>query len=88
MRADRGSQHGVDVQFADDAKQQSVNAGGVGIGQFGQVTYAHHDGDVRVFFTQGLIAYDGLRQSKMDRVQYGIGDKRLAGFLASFNGPV
>jgi hypothetical protein len=88
MRADRCRQNSIDSQLRDDAEQDGVDAGCIGIRQFSQVADTHHDLDIGIAFSQTLVADDGLSQAERDRVKNSIGNKRLVFFLHRLNRPV
>ncbi len=75
VRADFGREHAGDVEFRDQAEQQGVDAGGVRLGQLGQVADPHHDVDIGITPAQGAVADDGVGKTEVNGIEDAVGDE-------------
>ena len=77
MGADPDHEDGADMQFRHHSHQQGRNAGGVGGGQFSEITHPHENGDIGIALAQIAIANQGFRKSKKNGIEDGIDKKGL-----------
>ena len=68
MTADFGRQHCANPQFRGNAKQQRVEAEGVGVGELRQITDAHQHWRAGVALADVAIAHQGIGKPVVDGV--------------------
>ena len=78
MRADLDHQDIADRQLRDHAHERHGDAGGVGVGELGEVAHPHQHLDLGQAAAQLVIAHDRGREAEMDRVEDRVGEERPA----------
>ena len=78
---DLGGQHVADPELLAEADQHRVDAGGVGLGQLGQVADAHEHLDVRVAAADLEVAAEARGEAGADRLDDRVDEERLAELL-------
>ena len=78
MRADLDHQDVADRQLRDHAHERHGDAGGVGVGELGEVAHPHQHLGLGQAAPQLVVAHDRGREAEMDRVEDRVGEERPA----------
>ena len=85
---DLGGQHVADAELLAEADQHGVDAGGVGLGQLGQVADPHEHLDVGVAAADLQVAPEAGGEARADRLDDRVDEERLAELPQVGDGPV
>ena len=72
MRADLHHEHVLDVQLRGDAEQHGGDAGGVGVGQLGEIAGPHQHLGVGTLAPHLRITLERLHEAEIDRIEHGV----------------
>ena len=74
MRADLHDEHIPDAQLRGDADQHGGDAGGIGVGQLGEIAGAEQDLASRPLAPKFGVALERRHEAEIDRIEHGVGE--------------